>query len=430
MSFANIGISSAIQKYGPLTGPLAWLSERPLAELLFKDVSCFNAPKMALARTGPELIDVAELELPNTAVTLLASVLLPPWLQRGMSKVTGLPQEQLTQSVEELVKSSAKPVENVLSKIKLAKLGASLAFFFPFAAGFWAVPFLRNYMTLARTNTANFDAIVGLEGEKNQTGSGRSVPEEKSHQLGMVIKVIGTGVALGAASFFGFGKLAKRFAGEQLPKHLETFFKTFRLGGKKGNEIEGDWATLVFWSMPAYLGWIHAARTKNERIEQTVKAANSIMWFSVLNPVVNLLFYKNAFKRLLNKPVEKNVLKAILRQSKDDFSIPKYADILHHPDFEGKRAALLKLKNRQYGLGLLQSVVLLGSTPQMLNIYFTKRRHERALASQRAAAQQRTAYAVINPFGGAARVSVSPGLVVRTDSPFSALTQARRAAMT
>lgn len=425
MSLATIGLSNS---NGLLTRSLQWLSERPLAELIFKDVTCFNAPKMALSRTGPELADVAELELSNTAVTFFASLLLPRFLYRAMGKFTGISPETLVKSVDALGEAAGKAV----SKVKLGKLGASLAFYFPFAAGFWAVPFLRNYMTLARTNTTNFDAIVGLEGEKAASG-GRSVEDEKAHQLGMVFKVLGTGLALGAASFFGFGKLANHFGQKALPKFLEETFSTLRLGGKNGNEIEGDMATLLFWSLPAYLGWIHAARTKNERIEQGVKALNSIMWFSVLNPVMNAVVYTNAFRRALGVAAHKlsvpNILKLIARKpiGTDKTGVLSYSEIFEKAYPPQKEAELLRLKNKQYGFGLLKSIVLLGTTPQLLNIYFTKRRHERALAAQQAA---RPAFANANPFLNGAnrnnlqtmRIAVTPGLAIHAGSPFSVLT--------
>ncbi|MCA9789230.1 MAG: hypothetical protein KC462_05630, partial [Cyanobacteria bacterium HKST-UBA05] len=70
-----------------LTRGIAWFESNPLAELVFKDITCFNLPKMATTRTHKEMLDVATLELSNTSVTLGSSLVLPPILQWVSSQI-------------------------------------------------------------------------------------------------------------------------------------------------------------------------------------------------------------------------------------------------------------------------------------------------------------------------------------------------------
>ncbi len=331
---------------------LGFLERNPLAELVVKDVLGFNIPKIAFTRTWKERFDAATLELSNTSITLLSSLVLPRLLRTPARILSGSPVAGLV----------GKPLEAMSARTKLARLAVSFGFMFPFATAFWAAAFFRNWLTIKRTKTANFENLIGLDSGNALKGK-RSAEEEMRYQMGMVKKIMALGVGLGALAMTGFGLAARGAKGKALGAGMNWLFTKFALQGKNADQVNKGLATLVFWLLPAYGGWIHASRSKNELWEQSIKAANGMMWFSFFTPyVVDPLF---------KKPFEK------LTGIKGD--IPSYEAIAKK--FKGPvQEQLTRLKNRQFGLGLAITILLLGTTPQLLNIFLTKRRFDREQA--------------------------------------------------
>ncbi len=379
-------------KFGLLTNALATLEKNPLWETVTKDVLGFNVPKIAVTRTPKERLDVATLELSNTGITVGSSLLFPPIIRKAAQKLSGVAPELL----------STQAVEALPAKAKLARLGASFGFLFPFASAFWSAVFFRNWLTVKRTNIANFEHLVGLDqgGKKAR----RSPQEEMAYQLGMAKKVLAVGATLGAGALLGFSRMAKNFQGKALSPVMENLFHKFHLGGKKADQLRGRLSTFLFWLAPAYLGWLHAARGKNEFVEQAVKAVNGVMWFSLFTPMLDKFYYKKKFETLLQRPLSE---------------IPGYADIPKIAQGNAKMAEqLTRLKNKQFGIGMAITILMLSTTPQLLNIFLTKRRHEqeKQAKSQGPASTQLSPY----PFPG----SISgPPLVRNPQSPFAVIQQ-------
>jgi hypothetical protein len=332
-----------------LTQSLQYLENKPLAETVVKDITGFNIPKIALTRTWKERWDVTTLELSNTGITLGSSIAMPWLLRKPVEMLSQVPAQELWK----------KGTEELSSAAKTARVGHAFGFLIPFASLFWAAPFFRNWLTVVRTKTANFEAIIGLD-KNNASKSGRTPEQEKAFQLKQMWKVLGTGFGLGAAALVGFGLAAKGMGTKPLGKTMEQLYEKFTLKGDWLNQLQGGAATLIFWSLPAYLGWLHAARSKNEFKEQALKAANSIFWFSVFNfESVNKALYLKSYQKILPELTK----------------VPTYDQILNYA--EPLKGKLVKLKNAQNLGNLVFSIGMLAAAPQLLNIYLTKRRFAR-----------------------------------------------------
>lgn len=331
----------------------------PLFELAFKDVTCFNLPKIATTRTLHERLDVATLEFSNTSVTVGSSLVLPRIIQFATEKIAGVPRQ--------LLKGEIDP-KKLTPAVKLGRLATTFGFLWPFALAFWAAAFFRNWLTLKRTKTANFEMIIGLkeDGQNQPQRAKKPVePEAQSdyrqamkYQMGMVKKVMGLGALLGLASLVGFGLAARNAKNAKtLSPMLDKLYKTYRLGGPGGNEIEGFWPVLIFWLSPAYLGWMHASRGKNEFREQAIKAGNSVLWFSVFNRMIVNPYFTNKYNQLAKTVGQ---------------SIPRYDQV--NKLFKGPlRNKVIGLKNTQNLLSMAISIAMLSVSPSLLNIFLTKK---------------------------------------------------------
>ncbi len=395
--FQNRANLLTIPKFGmgPLTPTLTLLEQNPLAKTVVKDIFGFNIPKILATRTPEEQLDVATLEMSNTAITLGASLTLPFLVRYPIHWVSGIRLKEL----------SGKVAQNAVPQVKLARLGAALGFLFPFASAFWAATFFRNYLTAKRTETTNFEEIIGLEKHPSQkrTSSSsdhkRSLEEELDYQLGMTKKVLLTGLGLGLATGLGFAFSARRWAqkavkhsAQNLSKPIDWLFKKIQLEGKNANQLSDGLATFVFWLAPAYLGWLHASRGDNELKEQALKAVNAVLWFSLFTPYGLNPLFKKPFQKITGEK-----------------EIPSYQDIMEKPQFKGLRKSLTHLKNKKFGIGLLVTILMLGLTPQLLNIYLTQRRHEREQIAETEAIRR--------------RFSSPSQIVIRPDSPFRMFTE-------
>ncbi len=409
-------------RFGGISAPLIFLEKNPLAETVFKDVLGFNVPKIIFTRTPSERLDVATLELSNTAITVGLSLLLPQLVRGLVQRVSAIPKAELV----------GKAAADISAKARLARLGASFGFMFPFASAFWAAVFFRNYLTVERSNTANFEALIGLE-KKGEAQQKRTPEEEKRYQLHMAWKVLGIGTALGLASGLGFSLAARRYGKEALPKSLEWLFSKFHLRGEAGgkiadqkgffqklgavikgngaNQVNDGLATFLFWLAPAYLGWLHAARGPNEFKEQALKAANGVLWFSIFTPMVVKPIFSRFFKKVTGETASgtsDSILRRLIGKISGNGVVPTYEQILTHPRYAPVRDQLMKLKNKQFGIGLAITVLMLGASPQILNIFLTRRRYEQ---------EQNEKQQPQPDFGSR---PVHPSLVIRPDSPFKA----------
>jgi hypothetical protein len=387
-------------KFGssPMGGFLPMLERQPLAELVFKDIAAFNAPKIALCRTWKERWDTATLELSNTGITLFSSLFLPKLLRKPVEGLSKISTKTLGREIPfaELAKTS--------NAEKMARMGVSFGFFFPFAAAFWAAPFFRNWLTLKRTQSANFESIIGFDGVKSNKPQ-RSVQEEMSYQKRSALKVFAIGAALGAASLVSFGYAAKVLGGHAkgkfvptLKKRLETFlerkgsrqwnwfFNHFDLKGKSANQIEGVPAQLIFWGLPAYLGWVHGARSNNERRERVLQSANALFWFFAAPKLSNAL-WDGRFLKVAGKPEYwstkfTNDIKANLHGETFQTAFINKVKNLKFDDIEHfqrvgqgfDKAKLIQLKNLKFAISGLAVPIGALALVQLLNFRLTERK--------------------------------------------------------
>tara|TARA_B100000287_G_scaffold319206_1_gene303025 strand:- start:319 stop:810 length:492 start_codon:yes stop_codon:yes gene_type:complete len=80
------------------------------------------------------------------------------------------------------------------------------------------------------------------------------------------------------------------------------------------------------------------------------------------------------------KPHFKKTFQKVLGKAE----IPSYKDVLSKAEYQPMRDKLLKMKNKQFGLQMLTVISMLGLTPQVLNIYLTKKRDQAQMAALKA----------------------------------------------
>lgn len=401
------GISTAAREAGLLASPtltrvFRHLDTHPMQDLVARDILCYNIPQFALARSRDELLDMMPNSLSLTAVTIAGQVALSPALQVVASKLTGLPLKELQHQL------TPELMGKLAMNNKLGRLAVALGFYFPFAAGFAAAPFWRNWLTLKRTGTADFEKIIGLrKGQKQQQVAlepkpNRSPAEEAKYQtqLGynqqMTLKTLALGAGLGLVSLLGFSGLSRMATRGKVvaPAAMDKLFSLFALGGKRSSEVRGNLATMLFWLLPPYLGWLVAARSHNERIEHGVKSLNSVLWFSLFTP----LFIKGPFLKTFEALGLKTGAEAIGARAGNAVqnalatvhkglsgSVPSYEAIEHITASAADKLKALVTKNKYMTWSWLVPVTMLATTPQLLNIYFTRRRFK---AAQQEAATQ------------------------------------------
>jgi hypothetical protein len=438
----RLKFGSPAAELGLLTKGLASLEKHPLAELLFKDVTAFNIPKIALSRTWKERWDTATLELSNSGITLLSSLFLPRLVRWPVNRLAQLSEHYAGKDVlkEEFSKVQPRLAGKNLLPAKMARMGASFGFFFPFAAAFWAAPFARNWLTMKRTQSANFESMIGFN-EVNAHQPKRTLQEEMAYQRNAALKTMATGLGLGIASLLTGGLLARRL-GKSLRENLqdglvqklssgqgakmfERFFRTFDL---KGNQVNGQTATLVFWGLPAYLGWVHGARSGNERRERVIQSANAIFWFFFASKLTTPLWrkgYKELLKpetlakckQILDAKDAKTVGSAAKTKIEDRLLSLSYQDILK--DFEKDiplRNQLLKFKNAKFALNDLGVPISTLSAVQLFNFSLTERKIKATQPVQpsfqtRSTNSLNPFHAPMTPFG-----AVIPGFVPATSA--------------
>jgi hypothetical protein len=339
---------------------MAYLEENPIAEILFKDVTGYNLPRLATVRSPNEFWDTLTGEMGNTSISLGGTLMLPPLFQKVMSRFTRIPLEQIKKQVTD-------PKMLALAT-KTARLGSSLGYLTLWASLFWATPFFRNWLTLTRSKNGNFESMIGLE-KNSPSSSPEKLKEAKRFQLNGLFQVLTVGAALSAASVLGGAQLARRLATKPLQAKntsskmvntLEWLFKQFDLKGKKTDQPGTPISTLIFWSLPAYFGWLQASRSPNEFKENLLKTVNSNLWFFCMTPLVKKFFLKQY------QSIDPSLTK-----------VPDFKEILQVVDAP-VRQKLLKLKQKDFGIGMAITVTMLATTPQIINRILTKRRFEKA----------------------------------------------------
>lgn len=361
---------------------LRWLQDNPiLGDTIFKDVLGFNAPKILLTRSSKERWDTAVSEFANTFITLAGSFTLPFIARFLTAKVSGIPFGSLWKPLSK-PGTLMHPGANLLKlspKLKLGLLAESLGFMFPFAGLFWANPFVRNVLTLKKYKTANFESLIGFHNVKSKRRQ-RAYKEELAYQKSRIFLTTAISFGLGLLSIAVLGGLARKIPPSLMNtlknegSKLSSIIKGLALTGKLRSQIDGRLPIFIFWLAPAYLGWVHASRGANEAKEMLLKFANSTIWFSILTPFVLDPIFKYRYSKVLQK--------LGLPKLAENAELPKISDVLRSTLNSSMKKSLVRYQAGQYLLGLLITVLMLSTTPQLLNWYLTSKRIEKQKAQE------------------------------------------------
>lgn len=302
-----------------------------LATILTKEILGINSPKIALGfyRGGPkEGLDNFVSEFGNT-VGYFGGGMVLDW---GLSKLRPL-----------------------FKNAMWFNLGKSLALFSTLGAFYWAMPFLRNYITAKTSGSTQFKDVINEE--KNVSVSLQNPPEQKENlnvklteYRNGFLKIQGIGVGIGVAALALTALASHKIPWKGLLTH-KRFNEWFILPQDVQNKAGKFWGllqikeeqsllagmngpqSLFFWGIPAYIGWYQASRDELEKKEVILKFFGFLFGFYAAPKFIGAFFG--------NPP----------KKSREDFN--------------------------KYMASVLTSIVALGFTPQAINIYLTKKRLER-----------------------------------------------------
>ncbi len=319
---------------------LGQLEQRTVLDTMAKEVVGINAPKILLTNSRDERIDSATSEIGNT----LAFAGGGGALNLLLGRVFGRVQAQGGRAAQ------------------WAVLGRSGAIYSAIFAMMWAMPFVRNYFTTSRTGKLQFrDVIDKKNGAK---GSDRKDVQSVLSLYHQKIKtILGLG-AVGVALFATGGYLAAR---KNLTLGvLERLFKNGKPHSmllKNGSFTDfSGWKAVLFWGLPAYGGWIHAARDPIETKEQLLKFAGFVAGFAGPQQFLKH-YFKRKYAQVLPEGVEPQLL-----------SIRDALGKVKTPELQGRLTQALSLWKKQNLWGLLSALLLLGSLPPAINLLLRNKR--------------------------------------------------------
>jgi hypothetical protein len=327
--------------YNFLCNSLGKVESAPILDTMLKEVVGINAPRVLLTRSKNERKDAFYSEAGNTIGFFGAGAALDQLLIRVLNPKTLKKQGALAS--------------------RWGIIGRSAALFSTSFAILWAMPFVRNYLTARQTGSTQFTQVIGAHPTQPSTQALQASQMEYKRKA---LSILGLGLA-GSVLAVGGARLA--IARKWGRKTLNQWFKNpkgwiHQLTLKDGRFSNfSGLPALLFWGVPAYVGFIHASRDNYERKEQLLKFFNFTACF--FGPSL-------ALKKYYQKKLQ------ALAGHKAELS---YGYI--HQKLRGRvQEQALKLWVAKSGLSLLSSIVLLSTMPQLINIYLTKRRLAKAQA--------------------------------------------------
>jgi len=352
-----------------LVAPLRYLEQQPIWGVMAKEFFGVNVPRIAITRTNTERMDTAVAEIGNLVGFFGTGFLLDKLLNGYFNAIK--PAKAV------LSRFTPKEAHDLTGEVKAhwKQLGKTVALCGFLAAWMVAIPFLRNYVTASHSGqTAFTEVITKKRYQKDKTNNSEAF---KHHYLNVGLWTMGAGVALVAASML-LGRLGIKRGLSLSEKAVadKPFLKAARwlkqkIGLKEGKfEHFGDrdFHPLLFWVATSYSGMLIAARDRFEVYEQLLKCGNFVLWFSVLPAIISRL--------VLARGVPKAVKPLLPKTAKGTLKALTY-DTVRKLHESGQLAAgmgnkLLKIWRNQELLKHTSSIVLLGATPNAINIGLTR----------------------------------------------------------
>lgn len=345
-----------------LISALSFLETKPVGDTAIRDTLGNTVPKTLLTRTKEERIDVATSQVGNTLAFVGGGLSVDAILRKSFEKFQ-------TKGATEVAQH-------------WATLSRSIGIYSAMMSSMWAMPFIRNYITTKRTGMVNYADVIksggapkGPQSPEQKAAVDASLKDSKKKAL----TILGSGAA-GIILPIAFGRWAasqglakegiKGLFNYQLkfPGLKGRFEDKLLLAGGKFEKL-GGWPSMLFWGIPAYIGWYHASRDPYEKKEVFVRCANFIACFS-LPPMLA----KQAFEAKLNKALPQLMGNVNFSAIKDALT----SNLIKKSEAE----AAQKLLIGQNVIGMGSSIILLGVTPQLLNMYLTKRRMAKEAVSK------------------------------------------------
>jgi hypothetical protein len=329
----------------------------PIVDTMLKEVVGINLPKVAVTRSKDERRDAFYSEFGNTVGFFGAGVALDQLGIRILNPQT-------------LKKQGAFAA-------RWGVIGRSAALFSTIFAILWAMPFVRNYLTARQTGSVNFTQVIGAR-QSNQFPNPdlqKPLAEYKRKALTILgLGLVGSAFALGGARLAVAKKWGRQTVNRWFRNKQGWVHNLVLKDGRFANFA--GLPALLFWGVPAYGGWIQASRDNYERKEQLLKFFNFTACF--FGPALALQkYYKKKLQTVAGPKAELS-----------------YQYINQHLGGTIREQAL-KIWAAKGGFSLLSSIVLLGTMPQLINIYLTKRRLARA--QEQTALPQFTPYPTVPP---------------------------------
>jgi hypothetical protein len=332
---------------------LGALESFPVLDTVTKEVVGINIPKIVVTRSDTERLDVAVSEIGNTVAFGVGGVLADQVFRKAFE--------------------SAQSAGASAFQKQCATVGRSFGIYSVIFSLMWAMPFVRNYITARKTGSVKFTDVIesGYSKKSGDQHEHKSVLQDAlADYRGRVLTILGLGMG-GAIASVGLGRLAAS-SQQQIGKSFLNKFCTSRMGENlllKGGQFAkfGGWPALLFWGVPAYGGWLHASRDPYEKKEQVLKFANFVACF--FGPPV-----------LMNRWFQNKCQQAFPRTKLKEWSYEAINNAFSANSAAQQKALGLWAKKNLVGLG--SSILLLGTMPQLMNIYLTKRRIQRDLQAR------------------------------------------------
>ncbi|MDH4378852.1 MAG: hypothetical protein QE263_02985 [Vampirovibrionales bacterium] len=287
-----------------------WFRSDNVASTIGKEVVGINAPKAVNVRRFGEFLDAMVSELGNTIGYFVGGYALSALMNKLRPRLVGDFHEQAERlkGLSEVLKNKI-PLSHVGGEfaVKTFYAGKSVAFMAILGSFIWAMPFFRNVITANKLGTTKFTEIIS-----GNSLLAKETPEEfkknKRRYLRTGLAILGTGLLAGVGGFAIARKQAARLASEAInfktlvePKWLKMMDKKEWFTGASWLFKDGKFSNLNgahafwFWGIPAYAGWFHASREKNERTEIVFKAINFFVMFFGVSAALKALLVRPQF---------------------------------------------------------------------------------------------------------------------------------------